>query len=141
MNPRELNNRQRFGMVLITLCTGLPGILIAGYVPEIGNLLPLGPLGWVAVSAIGTAVGASLYVPKTQYWYVGFLSGLIGGPGALLATYFYSSWRASMYSIEIVLSSAVGGQAGILMYKLWYSSIDSAETSPKETALTPATMK
>jgi hypothetical protein len=141
MNPRELNYRQQFGMVLVTLCTALPGILIAGYVPEIGNLLPLGPLGWVAVSALGTAVGASLYVPKTQYWYVGFLSGLIGGPGALLATYFYSSWRTSMYSIEIVFSSAVGGQAGILMYKLWYSSIDSAETSPKKTALTPATMK
>jgi hypothetical protein len=128
-------------MVLITLCTGLPGILIAGYIPEIGNLLPIGPLGWVAVSALGTAVGASLYVPKTQYWYVGFLSGLIGGPGALLATYFYSSWRTSMYSIEIVFSSAVGGQAGILMYKLWYSSIDSTETSSEKTALTPATMK
>jgi hypothetical protein len=141
MNPRELNSRQQFGMVLITLCTGLPGILIAGYIPEIGNLLPIGPLGWVAVSALGTAVGASLYVPKTQYWYVGFLSGLIGGPGALLATYFYSSWRTSMYSIEIVFSSAVGGQAGILMYKLWYSSIDSTETSSEKTALTPATMK
>jgi hypothetical protein len=141
MNPRELSNRQQFGMVLITLCTGLPGVLIAGYVPEIGNLLPMGPLGWLALSAFGTAIGASLYVPKAQYWYVGFLSGLIGGPGALLATYFYSSWRTSMYSIEIVLSSAVGGQAGILMYKLWYSTIAGAETASKETGLTAATMK
>jgi hypothetical protein len=123
MKSYDLTRRQEFGILLITFCTGFPGLLIAGYMPEVSNFLDLSPLTWVAVSALGTAAGASLYVPKSQYWYVGFLSGLIGGPGALLATYFYSSWRTSMYSVEIVLSSIVGGHAGILMYQLWYTKI------------------
>ena len=123
MKSYHLTKRQELGVLVITFCTGFPGLLIAGYMPEIANFMGLTPSGWVAVSAVGTAVGASLYVPKSQYWYVGFLSGLIGGPGALLATYYYSSWRTSMYSAEIVLSSIVGGHAGILMYNLWYSKI------------------
>jgi len=73
MKPRELNNRQQIGVALITLCAGFPGILIAGYMPEITNALPLSPVGWVLVSAVGAAVGGALYVPKTQYWYVGCL--------------------------------------------------------------------
>jgi hypothetical protein len=131
MKSYDLTKRQEFGMLLITFCTGFPGLLIAGYMPEVENFLGLSPIGWVAVSALGTAVGASLYVPKSRFWYVGFLSGLIGGPGALLATYYYSAWRTSMYSAEIILSSIVGGHAGILMYNLWYSKITSADMEMK----------
>jgi hypothetical protein len=140
MRGNELNNRQQFGLVLISLCAGFPGILIAGYMPEVANALPLGSLGWLAVSALGAAAGGALYVPKTQFWYVGFLSGLIGGPGALVATYFYSSWRTSMYSLEIVFAMFVGGHLGIVMYKLWYGSLDRNDKGSENAALTtPAT--
>ena len=128
MKPYHLTRRQELGILWITFCTGFPGLLIAGYMPEFSNFMDLSPMAWVVVSAVGSAIGASMYVPKSQYWYVGFLSGLIGGPGALLATYYYSSWRTSMYSVEIVLSSIVGGHAGILMYKLWYTKITSDDT-------------
>ncbi len=114
MNEERVNIWQCLGVGILVLTVGMPAMQRAGFVSlfEVCN-------GWslpmcLAVATFGGAIGGALL--GEQHYIAGLLGGLVAGPTAFLAMYFYALQRESMWNYEAVLVQLVGSLPGIGLF-------------------------
>jgi hypothetical protein len=67
---------------------------------------------WLPIAAVVCAVAGILVVDDLRDWYLGLVGGFVAGPGAVLLTSWWASWRSSLYSTELLLVALVGALPG-----------------------------
>lgn len=107
-----MNPRQTVGLLLL-LCTSVfPGLVITGFIPDFG-VFTFGLGTWIIISIIGGAIAGSLFMNKMKFWFVGAITGVLIGPGMLIATYYYTMARTHLFSIEIIIPMLLGALPGL----------------------------
>ena len=113
----KMNARQTIG-ILVFVCTSvLPALLLTNFLPDFGALT-FGLTTWLAVALIGGALAGSMMMTNMRYWYVGMVSGVLSGPGVLLATYYYTLYRTHLFSIEIIIPIVIGALPGLFFLSI-----------------------
>jgi hypothetical protein len=105
----------------------VPAMIVAGFFPA-WDALSLD--GWVALATIGAALAGSGYVSGRAPWYVGAVGGALVAPGALLAIYFYTRERSTVFRVEIALAFFLGAAPGLLAYYALFKKIAGGTREP-----------
>lgn len=113
---RNLNGRQKFGLVLMLVSVIAAAMLNSVYVPEEVYL----PLQLAIIpAAIGGVVGAAIIEPDRHFWFQASLSGVLANLGGLISCHFYLMWRSiEVYKIEIALALILGMLPGLMAYRM-----------------------
>ena len=64
------------------------------------------------------SLAGSMMMTNMRYWYVGMVSGVLSGPGVLLATYYYTLYRTHLFSIEIIIPIVIGALPGLFFLSI-----------------------
>jgi hypothetical protein len=111
--------REKWGGYWGLTCTVVPAMIVSGFMPE-WNVLPL--FGWVAIAAVGAAVGGAIATPKTVR---GLVAGAAMGIGVLLGVYAYVAVRGAVsghhtfLKLEVVVGALIGAAPGMWLYAKW----------------------
>ncbi|MAT13900.1 MAG: hypothetical protein CMJ46_01365 [Planctomyces sp.] len=108
---KQLSGFQQLGMGVLIFCCGFPGLELSGF----GFGLPITLQTAILISLGGGLLGGSLLSKKSKFW--GGICGLLAGPLSVLAVYFYTSHRASIYNVELVIVQAVASLPALGLYK------------------------
>jgi len=108
-NESVPEGRKAVGLIIAMVTCLIPGLLWADRVGS-ANL-------WLAIAAIGGAVGGVLGVPR-RAWYAGLVGGPVAGAGGMLLLACWASWRSGVYRSEAMLVIIIGALPGLALIKL-----------------------
>lgn len=110
---RKMNARQTIGLIVLVCTSVLPALGLSGFLPGFRGL-GVNFITWLVISIVGGAIGGTLATTNLRYWYVAGIAGVLIGPGMLIATYYYTSFRSALLSIEILIPMVIGALPGLL---------------------------
>lgn len=116
----QLSPRQNIALIVGGAATVVPGMIMAGFMPE-WDVLPA--TSWLAIAAIGSAVGGVIAFPRQ--WLRASIAGAITGIGALLGLLLYTYLRfllldsSTFLRIELAIGSTLGAVPGIMLFRYW----------------------
>lgn len=113
------NDRTSFSASMIgTLLVVFPALSVTGFWFDSLAEIPLPFL--LILSVVGSLCFFCFTYPRRKYWYLGILPGIFTGPLVFWAVIFYTSWRNSIWNIELAIPCLIGAAPGLL---LWHSSL------------------
>ena len=102
-------------MVFVFLC-GIPALEVNGF----GFGMNLSLTTAVICACVGGIIGGAMMCSRPVI--AGIVGGLIAGPVGLLAVYFYTQHRASVWDLELVIVQGIaclpGVGVGVLLKKM-----------------------
>lgn len=104
---RDLTLLQKVGLIIFVFLCGIPGMEMNGFGVGIPLTLPVA----LACATIGGAVGGMLICSRPLV--AGLIGGLFAGPFGLLAVYFYTQNRESVWNLELVIVQGLACLPGI----------------------------
>ena len=116
-------------LIFVFLC-GVPALEMNGFGFGIPFTLPVA----ILCSAVGGIVGGALVCPRPLL--AGVVGGIMAGPLGLIAVYYYTSFRDSVWNIELVLVQGAASLPGVgvgLLIKRILSPLDPSDDAVDET--------
>jgi len=105
--PEDFTRLQQTGVLIFVIFCGLPAMELNGF----GFSIPFTLGSAITCAAIGGVVGGALVCPRPLI--AGVLGGLVAGPLGLVAVYYYTLSRESVWNLELVLIQGLGSLPGI----------------------------
>jgi hypothetical protein len=111
-----LNVRQRTALFIAAATTVIPGMLLAGLLPEFA-VLP--QWAWFAIASSGASIGGAV---STKRWIYGALSGILTGLGMMSGIAAYVTIRSAVLPsmqflrLEIAIGATLGALPGLITY-------------------------
>jgi hypothetical protein len=106
--------RQNLALFLLVSTSAVPALNMTGFF----QFWPMSMWLALPLSVLGGIMGGMLYAPPGTNCLLGVLPGMLAGPGGLLATFFYTYARETIYRFEGVLVWMLGVLPAGLLYFL-----------------------
>ncbi|MEZ4323258.1 MAG: hypothetical protein R3F61_37690 [Myxococcota bacterium] len=117
MSDESLSPRMNAGIVVFTLTTVIPGMIVGGFMPE-ADVLPL--WGWALLGLVGGAAAGAIAGERRPL--LSAVCGAISGPLVAPATVAYVAMRISLsntfWSVELLIPVLVAAIPGGLLFRL-----------------------
>ena len=116
----KLSPRHNAALIVGSATTLVPGMIMAGFMPE-WNVLPA--TSWLAIAAIGSAVAGVIGFPRQ--WLRASIAGAVTGSGALIGLLLYVYIRSlvidngTFLRLEFAIGVSLGAIPGILLFRYW----------------------
>jgi hypothetical protein len=114
--PQAFTRLQNAGVLVFVVLCGIPALEMNGF--GFGISFTLGTA--LACATVGGAVGGMLICPRPLL--AGLVGGLLAGPLGLIAVYYYTQGRQSVWNVELVIVQAIaclpGVGVGVLLKKV-----------------------
>ncbi len=104
---RNITVRQKVGLIIMVFLCGMPGMELSGF----GFGLNLTFSTCLICAVTGGAIGGLLYCSKPVM--AGLGGGIVAGVGSLMAVYFYTMHRQSVWNFELALIQIAGCLPGL----------------------------
>ena len=111
-SSNDMTGPQKAGLLIFVFLCGFPALELNGF----GMGLPISLFTALTCATIGGALGGALICSKPMA--AGLVGGLLAGPLGLLAVYYYTQQRESVWTLELVLVQGIACLPGLAVGRL-----------------------
>lgn len=105
--PQEFTSLQSAGVLVFVFLCGIPALELNGF----GFGIPFSLPAALACAIVGGALGGLMICPRPLL--AGLIGGLLAGPIGLIAVYYYTQHRESIWTAELVIVQGIGCLPGV----------------------------